>query len=180
MLFKGGHVSVVSENRLAIHNVWHIFIRAHLFHNANSFRHNVPLVSAVTRETDVQLLIITLQTCLQRSLCHNWWSHFQGMEWIIHIALACLTLIVAGRIGKFNHWFGSYGLGVTYLAIRFGSYWSSNKAVLTHWGRDKMAAFCQTTFSNAFSSLKMYKFWLKFHWRLFLRLQLAIFQHWFR
>ena len=34
---------------------------------------------------------------------------------------------------------------------------------LTHWGRDKMAAFFQTTFSNAFSSMKMDKSYLKFH-----------------
>ena len=27
---------------------------------------------------------------------------------------------------------------------------------LTHWGRDKMAAIFQTTFSNAFSWMKMY------------------------
>ena len=29
---------------------------------------------------------------------------------------------------------------------------------LTHWGRDKMAAVSQTTFSNAFSWMKMYEF----------------------
>ena len=29
---------------------------------------------------------------------------------------------------------------------------------LTHWGRDKMAAIFQTTFSNAFSWMKMHKF----------------------
>ena len=34
---------------------------------------------------------------------------------------------------------------------------------LTHWGRDKMAAISQTTLSNAFSWMKMLKFWLKFH-----------------
>ena len=51
---------------------------------------------------------------------------------------------------------------------------------LTHWGRDKMAAVSQTMFSNAFSWMKMYEFRLKFHWSLFLRLQLTIFQHWFR
>ena len=33
---------------------------------------------------------------------------------------------------------------------------------LTHWGRDKMAAIFQTTFSNAFSWMKMFKFWLRF------------------
>ena len=50
----------------------------------------------------------------------------------------------------------------------------------THWDRNKMAAIFQTTFSNAFSWMKMYKFQLRFHWSLFLRVQLAIFQHWFR
>ena len=51
---------------------------------------------------------------------------------------------------------------------------------LTHWGRDKMAAIFLTTFSNAFSWMKMLEFLLRFHWSLFLRVQLTIFQHWFR
>ena len=51
---------------------------------------------------------------------------------------------------------------------------------LTHWGRDKMAAIFQTTFSNAFCWMKMFEFQLRFHWNLFLRVQLTIFQHWFR
>ena len=46
--------------------------------------------------------------------------------------------------------------------------------VLTHRGRDKMAAVPQTTFSNAFSWMKMFKFRLKFHWSLFARVQLTI------
>ena len=50
----------------------------------------------------------------------------------------------------------------------------------THWGQNKMAAIFQTTFSNAFSWMKMYEFRLRFHWRLFLRVQLTIFLHWFR
>ena len=52
--------------------------------------------------------------------------------------------------------------------------------VLTHWGRDKMAAIFQTTFPNAFSWMKMFKFRLRFHWSLFPRVQLTVFQHWFR
>ena len=52
--------------------------------------------------------------------------------------------------------------------------------LLTHWGRDKMAAISQTTLSNAFSRMKISEFWLKFHWSLFLRVWLTIFQHWFR
>ena len=44
----------------------------------------------------------------------------------------------------------------------------TSKITLTHWGRDKMAVFFQT-FSNTFSWMKMYEFWLTFHWSLFLR-----------
>ena len=39
-----------------------------------------------------------------------------------------------------------------------------------HWGRYKIADISQTTFSNAFSWMKMYEFILRFHWSLFLRL----------
>ena len=51
---------------------------------------------------------------------------------------------------------------------------------LTHWGRDEMNNILQTTFSNVFSSMKMFEFRLKFHWSLFPRVQLTIFQNWFR
>ena len=49
-----------------------------------------------------------------------------------------------------------------------------------HWGRNKMAAIPQTTFSYAFSWLKVYEFHLRFHWSLFLWFDLTISQHWFR
>ena len=35
-----------------------------------------------------------------------------------------------------------------------------------------MAVILQTTFTNAFSWMKIYEYWLKFHWSLFLRVQL--------
>ena len=38
---------------------------------------------------------------------------------------------------------------------------------------DKMAAILQTIFSVAFSWMKSFVFWLKFHWSLFLRVQLT-------
>ena len=44
----------------------------------------------------------------------------------------------------------------------------------------QMDAISQTTFSNAFSWMKMHEFRLRFHWSLFLRFELTIFQHWFR
>ena len=51
---------------------------------------------------------------------------------------------------------------------------------LTHWGRNKMAAVSQTALSNAFSWMIILEFRLRFHWSLFLRVQLTIIQHWFR
>ena len=56
----------------------------------------------------------------------------------------------------------------------------NSRPELTHWGRDKMATISQTTLSIAFSWMKMLEFRLNFHWSLFLRVQLTIFQHWFR
>ena len=43
----------------------------------------------------------------------------------------------------------------------------------------QMYAISQTTFSNAFSWMKMLEFRLKCHWNLFPRVQLTIFQQWF-
>ena len=43
-----------------------------------------------------------------------------------------------------------------------------------------IAALSQTTFWNAFYWIKMYEFRLKFYWRLLLRVQLTISQHWSR
>ena len=56
----------------------------------------------------------------------------------------------------------------------------SKPCTLTHWGRERMAAISQTTFSNAFSWKKIYEFRLKLHWSLFPRVQLTIFQYWSR
>ena len=56
----------------------------------------------------------------------------------------------------------------------------TTRTCLTHWGRDKMAAILQKTFSNSFSWIKMYEFQFKFHLSLLLRVQLTIFHHWFR
>ena len=53
-------------------------------------------------------------------------------------------------------------------------------SLLTHWGREKIAAIWQMTLSNAFSWMKIYEFCSRFHWNVFLRFELKIFQHWFR
>ena len=46
---------------------------------------------------------------------------------------------------------------------------------LTHWGRDKVDAISQMTFSSQYSWMKMLELRLKFHWSLFLRVQLTMF-----
>ena len=51
---------------------------------------------------------------------------------------------------------------------------------LTQWGQDKVTPVSQTTPSNAFTWMKIFEFTLKFHWSLFLWIQLTISQHWFR
>ena len=57
---------------------------------------------------------------------------------------------------------------------------NDENVLLTHWGRDKMAAIFQTTFSNAFTWMKMFEFRLKCYWNLFPRVQLTMFHHLFR
>ena len=52
--------------------------------------------------------------------------------------------------------------------------------LLLHWGRGKMANIFQTTFSNAFSWMKIFEFRIKFDWNFFLKIQLTKSQHWFR
>ena len=50
---------------------------------------------------------------------------------------------------------------------------------LPHLGGDKMADISQSTFSNEFPLMKMFEFWLNFHWSLLPRVQFTIIQHWF-
>ena len=58
--------------------------------------------------------------------------------------------------------------------------WPIITLLSTHLPLDKMAAFSQTIFSDAFSWMKIFVFWSIFHWSLFLRFQLTITQHWLR
>ena len=51
---------------------------------------------------------------------------------------------------------------------------SCSLPVLTHFPLDKMTAISQTIFSDTFSWIESLAFWLKFHWSLFLMVQLTI------
>ena len=55
-----------------------------------------------------------------------------------------------------------------------------SEETLTHWGRDKIAAIFQTTFSNAYYWMKMYDSRLGFHISVFHGFELTIRQHWFK
>ena len=58
--------------------------------------------------------------------------------------------------------------------------WTPCATILTNWCRDEMDAISQTTFSSAFSWMKMSEFQLKFHWSLFRRVQLTMLKYRFR
>ena len=112
---------------------------------------------------------------------------FHGTRWIWYLKKIIFLNIVVGiwlmiicYLAKISqkryilHWFQYRNSYFKHPSV------SENGMLLTHWGRDKMAAISQTTLSNAFSWMKMLEFRLKFHWSLFLRVQLTTFQRWFR
>ena len=78
------------------------------------------------------------------SKCNNypqtWWEHY---------AFLCEVLMA---MGPHRSWINCSAL----------------VSHLTHLFLGKMAAISQTIFSDAFSLMKIYAFWLRFHWSLFL------------
>ena len=87
-------------------------------------------------------------------------------SWMTNLVIKYMLIHVLGRLPEMNIlkslWHSASGNGCCFL---------------THWGRDKMAAIFQTIFRNGFSWMKMHQFCLRFHWSLFLRFELMIFQH---
>ena len=81
------------------------------------------------------------------------------------------------RLRKLSH---TLDLATSGSAFDISSHFTWEWYPITHWGRNKMAAISKKTFSNQFYWIKMYEFFLKFHWNLFLSVRLTIFQHWFK
>ena len=119
-----------------------------------------------------------------------WWSSLLMSHWNLRVVMmpAFSLLVAVVMTTFFHHWQQSwhYNSWVS-VYVNHQALVSSNYAFqqlhfepLTHWDRDKMDAISQTIFWSAFSWMKMFEFRLKFHWSLFLRVQLTIFQHWFR
>ena len=112
------------------------------------------------------------------------WFGYRCHFWIVARSSLKSTLIAIRRSMRHSHdLYFIAGLGLSKCGNQDWSRQLKSDPIfpfLTHWGRDKMAAIYQTTFWNAFSWMKIYKFWLRFHWSLFLRVQSTIFQHCFR
>ena len=98
--------------------------------------------------------------------------------WIVSISVQ-LTLLLQHQIVHFyiNSWRGICA------SINWGSIGSDN---CFHFmlelieAEKKIDAILQIMFSNASSWMKMFELRLKFHWSLFPKVHLTIFQHWFR
>ena len=87
------------------------------------------------------------------------------------------TYIFGGRgtiVCENENWDNKWIIGTVIISI------GSEAIISTHWGRDKMTAILHTTFSNAFSWMKLFAFRLKFHWSLFPRVLWTRYQNWFR
>ena len=85
---------------------------------------------------------------------HAWTQHY-------YCSHGCsISSLIAAQLGRDVSW---DRISTEFIHGKHGS--------LTHWGRGEMNNISQTTFSNIFSSMKMFEFWLKFHWSLFPRAQ---------
>ena len=71
-------------------------------------------------------------------------------------------------------------LSPTLISIHLNDLAEEIKSLNTLRPRQNGSHFADDIFSNAFSWIKMLQLGLKFHWSLFPRVQLTIFQHWFR
>ena len=119
-----------------------------------------------------------------------WWNFHHGLHW--KLSFCMWSRNQKSREGKsyliylLTYWFRIHPYNTIYVYI---------KTIYCKWrGNDdcriqifnsfppwtKWPPFCQTTFSVAFSWVKIVEFRLKFHWNTFPGVQLTISQHWFR
>ena len=154
-----------------------------------------PIMGIVTRDKLIfnmgipilvrrHLYIETAPWILQEDYCCMTHGEFELLKWQCTKCLTPATgnICICGikKVFDFNPGCWKQNTG-TWSCSSFLMDVVSNEFVSsTHWGRDKMAAVSQTTLSNVFSWMRMLEFWLRFHWSLFLRVQLTIIQHWFR
>ena len=134
----------------------------------------------------VRVMVPSDNKPLYESYCWPLSSCHVTMEWLVNGMLSMYS-ISHGRAAWF--WcalfccgYPSSSSGLIYYIYPYPTcllhcHWA---VLVSHWGRDKMDAILQTTLSNAFSWMKMHEFRLRFHWSLFPKFELTIFQHCFR
>ena len=101
---------------------------------------------------------------------------------MVLICSGCLQTEAEDAVPPGNYKFDVKEIELNWLAVKnmVAGKQEMGPQTLTHWGRDKMAAISQMTLSNGFSWMKMLEFRSRFHWSLFPRVKLKIFQFWFR
>ena len=104
-------------------------------------------------------------TCGYQAICRHSTNYkvLSNINWlsIIYAFVHFMTLIkMADEISRYMLCMHRKYQSIT----RAHNYWveTTSFLTLTHWGQDKMAAIFQTTLSNAFSWMKMYKFRFRF------------------
>ena len=109
--------------------------------------------------------------CIWKCCLQKWWPFCPGeMSWWRHPEMSPISVSISMiqniTVSMFYWW-------VTCLTDSPSCHFNSLRP------RQNGCHF-QTTFSDVFSWMKMYKFQLRFHWGLSPRVQSTIFQHWFR
>ena len=98
------------------------------------------------------------------------------------------SLFLMVQLTIFQHWF-RWWLGTDWVTSHCLNQWwliywriyaSFGLNELRNLSLDNLKGKLQMTFSNAFPSMEMFKFWLKFFWSLLLRVKFKISQHWLR
>ena len=111
-----------------------------------------------------------------QSIYHRGSFSKEGGIWQGPVLCPLSKQILARSITK--TWFITHGSFWLWAQPTRDSYWNylsiPKISMVAHWLFE-----AETTFSNAFLWMKMYWFRLRFHWSLFLRIQLTTFQHWF-
>ena len=113
--------------------------------------------------------------CIYRVRCYGSFSPFLGHVQTVSVISSCREVCIydSARTWKHLRQYRPFCEGHQWIPNTKNQWRNSLMlllllACLTHWGRDKMAAFSQTTHSIAFSWMKVSEFRLKIHLSFFL------------
>ena len=154
-----------------------------ILHNAFAFSKKSLPCNATEPSDDKSTLVYVMDWCGQATnhCLSKCWPRFVSPYGVprkgeSYFNLTCITFWSIPSAGQGSqHYLFKSTYGVHWVVKQLQQRWA-----LTHLPLDKMATISQTTFSEAFWWMKIFVFWSKFHWRLFLRFQLTITRRFFR